>query len=97
MDKLKVDRSFVANLRHDDQDRAIVLAMVQIARSLKLTTVAEGIEDAEVAERLHAMGCDEVQGYLYGRPQPAAVFEQWLRACDGVYAPATQAQSLPAT
>jgi len=95
VDKLKVDRSFVANLRHDDQDRAIVLAMVQIARSLKLTTVAEGIEDAEVAERLNAMGCDEVQGYLYARPQPAAAFEEWLRACDGVYTPAPQAQSLP--
>jgi EAL domain-containing protein (putative c-di-GMP-specific phosphodiesterase class I) len=88
VDKLKIDRSFVTNLRDDEQDRAIVLAMLQIARSLRLATVAEGIEDAEVVERLRAMGCEEVQGYLYARPQPAEVFEQWLRACAGKPAPA---------
>jgi diguanylate cyclase (GGDEF)-like protein/PAS domain S-box-containing protein len=88
VDKLKIDRSFVTNLRDDEQDRAIVLAMLQIARSLRLATVAEGIEDAEVVERLRAMGCEEVQGYLYARPQPAEVFEQWLRACAGKPEPA---------
>ena len=95
VDKLKIDRSFVTNLRHDDQDRAIVLAMLQIARSLKLTTVAEGIEESDVAERLHTMGCDEVQGYLYARPQPAEVFEQWLRSCAGSPAPASDSSAIP--
>jgi diguanylate cyclase (GGDEF)-like protein len=94
VDKLKIDRSFVTNLRHDEQDRAIVLAMLQIARSLKLVTVAEGIEEADAAERLRTMGCDEVQGYLYARPQPAAVFEKWLQACAGAPRPAPESLSL---
>ncbi|MFM7533462.1 MAG: putative bifunctional diguanylate cyclase/phosphodiesterase [Rubrivivax sp.] len=84
VDKLKIDRSFVMNLHDDEQDRAIVLAMLQIARSLSLVTVAEGIEEPEVASRLHDMGCDEVQGYLYARPEPAPVFEQWLRERTGL-------------
>ena len=78
VDKLKIDRSFVTNLRQDDQDQAIVRAMLQIARSLSLRTVAEGIEDAGVAEQLRTMGCDEVQGYLYARPKSAEELEQWL-------------------
>ncbi|MEN9416968.1 MAG: hypothetical protein RI988_588 [Pseudomonadota bacterium] len=81
--KLKIDRSFVINLREDDQDQAIVRAMLQIARSLNLQTVAEGIEQADLAERLRLMGCDEVQGYLYARPQPAADLQDWLLGCGG--------------
>ena len=52
--------------------------MIQIARSLKLTTIAEGIEDVALADRLRALGCDQGQGYLYARPLPAADLEQWL-------------------
>ncbi len=78
VDKLKIDRSFVRNLPQSEEDQAIVQAMIQIARSLKLTTVAEGIEDVALAERLRALGCDQGQGYLYARPLPAAELEQWL-------------------
>ena len=78
LDKLKIDRSFVINLKHDQGDRAIVRAMIHIARSLKLRTIAEGVEEAELANRLRAMGCDEVQGYLYSRPLSVADFEAWL-------------------
>ena len=78
VDKLKIDRSFVRNLLHSEEDQAIVRAMIQIARSLNLTTIAEGIEDVALADRLRALGCDQGQGYLYARPLPAAELEQWL-------------------
>lgn len=78
--KLKIDRSFLVNLRQDEQDDAIVRAMVQIARSLNLETIGEGIEDADVAGLLREMGCDEGQGYFYSRPQPAAEFWAWFEA-----------------
>ena len=52
--------------------------MIQIARSLKLRTIAEGVEEADLANRLRAMGCDEVQGYLYARPLSVADFKAWL-------------------
>ena len=78
MDKLKIDRSFVINIQRDAEDRAIVQAMIEIARSLNLKTIAEGVEDATLAEQLRLMGCDEVQGYHYARPLPALEFKQWL-------------------
>jgi len=78
VDKLKIDRSFVINIQRDAEDRAIVQAMIEIARSLNLKTIAEGVEDAALAEQLRLMGCDEVQGYHYARPLPALEFKQWL-------------------
>ncbi|NCA91605.1 MAG: EAL domain-containing protein, partial [Gammaproteobacteria bacterium] len=59
-------------------DRAIVGAMIQIARSLNLKTIAEGGEEAVLAGQLREMGCDEVQGYLYARPLAVADLEDWL-------------------
>ena len=78
MDKLKIDRSFLVNLLTSGEDRAIVLAMIQIARSLNLQTIAEGVEEAAQAEQLRIMGCDEGQGYHYARPLPAADLTRWL-------------------
>ncbi len=78
VDKLKIDRSFIINLFKNDEDRAIVLAMIQIARSLNLRTIAEGVEDTALAEQLRVMGCDEAQGYLYAKALPAADLEQWM-------------------
>ena len=78
VDKLKIDRSFVINISRDAEDRAIVQAMIEIARGLKLKSIAEGVEDAALAEQLRLMGCDEVQGYLYAKPLPPAEFKQWL-------------------
>ncbi len=65
VDKLKIDRSFVSNILRDAEDGAIVKGMIEIARGLNLKTIAEGVEDAALAEHLRLMGCDEVQGYLY--------------------------------
>jgi diguanylate cyclase (GGDEF)-like protein/PAS domain S-box-containing protein len=78
LDKLKIDRSFVRDL--DGDDRIIVQAMLQMARNLQIRTIAEGVESAAAAQRLQDMGCDEVQGYLYARPMPAAALESWLAA-----------------
>jgi diguanylate cyclase (GGDEF)-like protein/PAS domain S-box-containing protein len=78
VDKLKIDRSFVSNILQSEEDRAIVLAMIQIARSLNLTTVAEGVDHIDLAAALRDMGCDEVQGYLYAEPLRPSELEQWL-------------------
>ncbi|WP_295449778.1 EAL domain-containing protein [uncultured Thiodictyon sp.] len=78
VDKLKIDRSFVENFRDDEEDRTIVFAIIQLARSLNLRTIAEGVEDAAVAQHLKSMGCDEVQGYLYAKPLAAADLVSWL-------------------
>ena len=79
VDKLKVDRSFIVRLDNSAQDCAIVDAIVQIARSLDLVVTAEGIEDASVVQTLIEMGCAQGQGYLFGKPQPAAEFERLLQ------------------
>jgi len=83
VDKLKIDRSFVLDMMRDPEDRAIVQAMIQIARSLNIATVAEGVEDASLARQLSEMGCDEAQGSLYARPMSAADFVAWLRRHGG--------------
>ncbi len=67
---VKIDRSFVASLPAD-QDRAIVGAIVQLGRSLGLTTIAEGVESAEQFSTLHELGCGRAQGYYIARPMPA--------------------------
>ena len=98
VDKLKVDRSFIVRLNNSRQDRAIVDAIVQIARSLDLVVTAEGIEDPTLVQALVDMGCAQGQGYLFGKPQPTAEFERLLqleaspslrrqRARDGAFLP----------
>lgn len=71
-DLVKIDRSFVAGLGHDDHDEAIVSAMISVSQRLGRLVVAEGVERPLQAEVLQAMGCDYAQGYLFGPPTPAA-------------------------
>lgn len=80
IDVLKVDQSFIRDLPHDDEDAAIVGAIIALARSLRLTTVAEGVETAEQLDFLRAAGCDVVQGYHIAYPMGAATFSAWLSA-----------------
>ncbi|HVA73596.1 MAG TPA: EAL domain-containing protein [Acidimicrobiales bacterium] len=72
IDVLKVDRSFVSGLGEEGRDTAIVTAMVELAHSLKLAVVAEGVETPTELEMVKRAGCDEAQGYLLGRPEPPA-------------------------
>ncbi|NDV89137.1 EAL domain-containing protein, partial [Aurantimonas aggregata] len=72
VDVLKIDKSFVSPIVADVGSGAVVVnAVLQMARSLKIGTVAEGVETISQAEYLRARGCDIAQGYLFGRPSPA--------------------------
>ena len=70
VDEVKIDQSFVAALSEDDANTSLVAAVVAIADSLKIATVAEGVEELGQARRLRELGCQEAQGYLYSRPVP---------------------------
>jgi len=78
VDKLKIDQSFIRDLATDAEDAAIVRAIIQMARSLGLRTIAEGVETKEVLDLLSAHRCDEAQGYFHGRPMPADDFMAFL-------------------
>ena len=69
---VKLDRSFVRGLPDDSDDSAIAGAVVAMAHSLRLTVVAEGVETEKQLEALRALKCDQIQGYLTGRPVDAA-------------------------
>jgi len=78
VDKLKIDQSFVRDIETDQDDAAIVRAVIQMAGSLNLKVVAEGVETEAVAAELRAMNCDLVQGYHFGRPMQAAEFRRLI-------------------
>ncbi len=78
VDKLKIDQSFIRDLVSDADSAAIVRAIVQMAQSLNLKTVAEGIEDDGALAHLRAIGCDQGQGYGIARPMPAQAFLEFL-------------------
>lgn len=75
--KIKIDQSFVRELRQSEDARAIVRAIIGLGQSLGLCVLAEGIEHEEIAEDLKGMGCKEGQGFLFGRAQPS---EYWFPA-----------------
>ena len=78
VDKLKIDRSFVMQIMKGPQERALVAAIIQMAKSLNLTTNAEGIEEDDVRKELLALGCDLGQGYFFDRPLAPEKFEQLI-------------------
>lgn len=75
--QLKIDRSFVTDLTENEDDAAIVTAIVQMAKSLRLRTVAEGVETAAQLALLRQLGCEMAQGYLIAPPMPAEKLLQW--------------------
>lgn len=79
IDKIKIDQSFVRDLTIDPDGAAIVRAIIQMAKSLGLRTLGEGVETQVNRRALQVLGCDFAQGYFFGRPLPAADFEAALR------------------
>jgi diguanylate cyclase (GGDEF)-like protein/PAS domain S-box-containing protein len=79
IDKLKIDRSFVADTPQSADDVAIVTAVIQMGRSLQLQTVAEGVETEAQVALLKELGCDQIQGHVVAYPMDADVAMRWLR------------------
>jgi EAL domain-containing protein (putative c-di-GMP-specific phosphodiesterase class I) len=74
VDRIKIDMSFVRNICTEPSDAAIVRAIITLGHSLDMKVVAEGVETIEQLARMQTEGCDEVQGYYFGKPMPAADF-----------------------
>lgn len=77
--KLKIDRSFIRDLESDPDDRAIASTIISMGRNLRLTVLAEGVENAQQLALLRDMGCDMAQGYYFSRPLPAGEMTALLR------------------
>ncbi|MDO8699331.1 MAG: EAL domain-containing protein [Rhodoferax sp.] len=90
IDYIKIDRSFVHDIVDDPADRAIVEAIIAMARRLGIKLIAEGVETQAQAALLAAAHCDFAQGYLYARPMPRQEFLDFVRAVEGapLYVPA---------
>ena len=77
--KLKIDQSFVSDISENSDDKAIVTAIINMASSLGMKTIAEGVETASQLAFLRLQGCNEVQGYYFSRPLPADQFESFMQ------------------
>ena len=77
--KLKIDRSFVRDLEHDQDDRAIASTIVLMGHNLRLNVLAEGVETPEQLKLLRQMGCDMAQGFYFSRAVPAEAMANMLR------------------
>ena len=75
VDTLKIDRSFVVDMTAAPEGLALVSTIINLAHSLKLKVVAEGVETEEQSRLLRLLGCDEMQGFLFSKPVPGAEFE----------------------
>jgi diguanylate cyclase (GGDEF)-like protein len=95
IDRLKIDRSLIRDLPSDSDDAAIVKATIELAHSLRLKVVAEGVESAEQLEFLRALGCDEYQGYYKSCPLTARQFESSMRSGIEASAGGAAVASLP--
>lgn len=85
IEKIKIDKSFVKNIPYDNEDMAIVKAIVSIAKNLNLITIAEGVETKEQRDFMLQCGCDKIQGYYYSRPLPSNQMKKVLTS--GIIAP----------
>ena len=84
LDTLKIDRSFITNIHEQEGNQQIVKAIVQLARSLNLSLVAEGVERAEELAYVESLGIEEVQGYFFAKPMSAEQLTHFLEASRGV-------------
>lgn len=79
VDELKIDRAFIKDIVHDPRDRAIVRSTIDMAHHLGLQVTAEGVEQPAGVDHLLDMGCDRIQGYVFGKPMPLEQLHQWIR------------------
>ncbi|MBL4786577.1 MAG: EAL domain-containing protein [Cohaesibacteraceae bacterium] len=78
LDRLKIDRSFIDEAKPGSDNMAITCAIIQLAKSLKMNVIAEGVETVEQFNFLVGEGCDDIQGFLFGKPMAEDVFINWL-------------------
>ncbi len=83
VDVVKIDRSFVSGLAHDESDASLVAAIIKMANALGLATIAEGVETHEQARRLIELGCTKMQGYLFSAPVPMGELVETVQAIGG--------------
>jgi len=83
INRLKIDRAFVSGAESDARDAALTTAIIVMAHSMELTATAEGVETGDQAAFLANHDCDELQGYYFGRPVPAAEFAKAYAANAG--------------
>jgi EAL domain-containing protein (putative c-di-GMP-specific phosphodiesterase class I) len=80
IDRLKIDRTFVASSLSEANSAVIIEAVISLARSLGMSTIAEGVETEAQRRFLRQQGCQQIQGYLLGRPMPAEAIATYLSA-----------------
>jgi diguanylate cyclase (GGDEF)-like protein len=106
IDELKIDRSFVSPMMHNESDLIIVRSTINLGHDLGLNVIAEGVEDNSTLEQLAVFGCDLAQGYHVSKPMPADAFNNWLtdaapqpapRTAKDANAKASAATSAPAS
>ena len=94
IDKLKIDQSFVRDILEDPADWAITKAIIGLGHTLGLRVVAEGVEHGDEVVWLRDAGCDELQGYLFGKPMPPHEFEAWFAGRSMAVTPAARPRVL---
>ena len=77
-DKIKIDRSFIINLESEDKDLFIIKAIIDISKALKVSIIAEGVETIQQKDKLISVGCNHIQGFLFGRPKPLEETEKLI-------------------
>jgi EAL domain-containing protein (putative c-di-GMP-specific phosphodiesterase class I) len=79
INELKIDRSFIVAMDRSDEHLRIVRTIIDLARDLGMTPLAEGVEELAQVEQLSALGCDRIQGYYYAQPMPPEAFIAWYQ------------------
>lgn len=69
IDCIKIDATFIRNMLSNETAESVVWLIIQLAKQLQVSLVAEGVEDQEALEKLYAMGCEQIQGYYFSRPE----------------------------
>jgi len=86
-DKIKIDQAFISNLKQNPQSATIVRAVIGLGRGLDVPIIAEGVETQEQLDFLAEANCDQIQGYILGKPQPITVYAELVHGLSEDIAP----------